>query len=133
MKRWQIISILALLTLGGCSETTKESIQSDTEKGAESASKQAKDVMEPISDAASTAAAATTLTPRLKLAITADSELNDSRNLINVNSNKDTVTLDGHVTSEVLKAKAEGIVRAEMAKANASQGLVNNLTIKTGG
>jgi len=119
----------AAVLVAGCNDT-QNSLQKDTEQNAEKASGAVKDAMEPLGDAAENAAAATTLTPRLKSAITADKELNDGRNHINIDSDKDRVTIDGHVVSDALKAKAESIVREEMKKAGAKQEVVNNLMVK---
>lgn len=125
MKLCVPLVIAFCLTAFGCQP------KPDTEAKAEDASMKAKGAMEGLGKAVDTATAATVLTPRLKSAITADKDLNDPRNLINVDSNDTTVTLDGHVYSGILRTKAEEIVRAEMSKAGAKQKIVNNLDVRT--
>src|SRR5688572_16493586 len=100
MKGFVSIIVVAAIALAGCQP------KPDTEAKAEDASSKAHEAMEGVGKAVDTATAATVLTPRLKSAITANKELNDPRNLINVDSNDTTVTLDGWVYAGILRTKA---------------------------
>lgn len=124
MKRLISLLVVASFAVGGCQP------KPETEAKAEDASMKAREAMEGVGKAVDTAAAATVLTPRLKSAITANKELNDPRNLINVDSNDTTVTLDGWVHAGILRTKAEEIVKAELSKAGAKQKIVNNLEVR---
>jgi osmotically-inducible protein OsmY len=73
--------------------------------------------------------AAMLLTPNLKAAIVANSELNDGGNHINVDSDEHTVTLRGHVKSLALKNLAEDIVMRTLQERGARQSLTNELII----
>ncbi len=79
---------------------------------------------------ASNLEAAALLTPKVKLAISADKQLNDPANVINVNSTEMTVTLVGHVTSAILKEQAGAIATKILIENNAKQSLDNQLEIK---
>jgi len=70
------------------------------------------------------------LTPKIKLAITGDTFLNDTKNLINVEATDAKVTLNGHVTSEKLKTRATDIAKRVMTDNGATQPFENLLTIK---
>ena len=70
------------------------------------------------------------MTPRIKLLIDADKELNNPKNLIDVNSTDEKVTLEGHVTNEDQKSKAEEIAKKVIAEQAGHQTIVNNLTIE---
>jgi osmotically-inducible protein OsmY len=120
---WIAAVVLALGCASGCKE------KPDVEQEAEKASSKANEALDTVGEAVDSAAAATTLTPRLKTAITADPDLNDPKNHINIDSNDERVTIDGHVETAALKARAEKIVREEMRKANATQTVVNNLHV----
>jgi osmotically-inducible protein OsmY len=73
--------------------------------------------------------AATMLTPKVKLAITADKMLNDSKNLIDVDSTSDKVSLNGHVMSAEQKTLAGEITMRVLKENNATQKFVNNLDV----
>jgi osmotically-inducible protein OsmY len=136
------LPIVVCLLFGavGCSNTT-EGAKKDIEQGSENASERMKEGMDSASNMAKEAGnsakelgadveAATVLTTRVKTAITADKELNDSKNMIDVDSNKETVTLKGHVATNELKAKAEKVAKEEMAKVKATQTLKNDLLVQ---
>ena len=55
--------------------------------------------------------------------------LNEEKNLIDISSTEEMVTIDGHVTSEELKALAEEVVTTYLKDSNATQKVKNNLTI----
>jgi predicted small secreted protein len=73
---------------------------------------------------------AVTLTPKVKLAITNDPGLNNTANLINVDSGNDQVQLKGHVISKQLKMRAENIARKAVKDAGSNDKVVNNLTVQ---
>ncbi len=73
---------------------------------------------------------ASQLTLRVKNAINADSALNSPGNVIDVDTTKSEVSLNGHVISSSLKEKATNVAREEMKKAHANQILTNNLKVE---
>lgn len=73
--------------------------------------------------------AATMLTPKIKNAIIANAKLNEKKNLIDISSTEEMVTIDGHVTSEELKALAEEVVTTYLKDSGEKQKVKNNLTI----
>ena len=128
------ISIVILAGLAGCSNTTEgaekdlheNSIKASQglKKGIDSASNAAVEAKDNLKDASSQAS----LTIRIKNAINADKDLNDKRNVIDVSSTKDSITLTGHVYSENLKERAKTIANEEMMKVKASQILKVDIT-----
>jgi predicted small secreted protein len=74
--------------------------------------------------------AATEVTPKVKLAIVADKDLNDTHNLINVNSSDGVVHLTGHVANASMKKKAATIASKTLKDMNATDKLSNELTIQ---
>ena len=124
-----ILGACAIVALAGCSNTA-EGVKKDSEENGQKTSEQAQNMGKGASDAGKGMAAATMLTPKIKLAITANKELNASTNLINVNSTGDKVTLEGHVTSEELKTLAGDIAQKAMKDSDASQTLTNSLEVK---
>lgn len=133
------LSTLSLWLLVGCANTTegaKKDIEIDSEiasnklkEGMNSASETANNMRESAKETGADLSAAAALTPRLKTAITADKELNDSRNMIDVDSDKVAVTLEGQVYSTAMKNRAEDVVKKEMANIGAKQVLRNNLKV----
>ena len=121
------------LAATGCQSTpegTKETIRDNSisasnkiKEGIDNGSNIAKNAEENLGAAAS-------LTPRIKNAINAEAKLNSDGNLIDVDSTKEKVSLNGHVASADLKALAESVARTEMVKAKAEQKLVNNLVVQ---
>ncbi len=72
---------------------------------------------------------ALTLTPKVKAAIIADTELNNTANKINVDSGDNKVVLNGNVTTEALKQKAGQIAEKAVKDAGATNTVTNNLTV----
>ncbi len=72
------------------------------------------------------------ITPKVKLAITSDNELNDTRNEINVDSKNGVVHLKGHVVSKGMKAHAGALAEKTLKEANSTDVVSNELTV-TGG
>lgn len=80
-------------------------------------------------DAGKTVTAATEVTPKVKLAIVADKDLNNPANHININTKDGICHITGHVTSNSLKAKAGTIVTKALADLNATDKASNELTV----
>jgi len=138
------MSALALLLgLGavGC-QNTGEGIQKDAanvgqevsqaaEKTGEAVSQAGREVSKDVKEATGDIGAATTLTPDIKNAITADAQLNDPSNLINVDSTDEVVHLKGHVTSNELKKKAGEIAQRVLNERKATNKLSNELVVES--
>jgi osmotically-inducible protein OsmY len=144
MNKWIRMSALALLLgLGavGCQNTaegvkedaeqTGEKVSQATQKAGEKISQGAQEVGHNVKEAAGDIGAATTLTPDVKSAITADPQLNDPKNYIDVGSTNEAVHLKGHVTSNELKKKAGEIAQGVLNKRNAKNKLSNELIVES--
>lgn len=133
MNRWFQMSALALvLGIGaiGC-QNTAEGVSQDAQTAGAKIEQTAEKTGEAISQGAENAGAALGMTPKVKNAITADTELNDSKNLINVDSTDETVHLKGHVTSNELKRKAGEIAQKVIKDSNAKQTVSNELVVQS--
>jgi osmotically-inducible protein OsmY len=144
VSKWIRMSALALLLgLGavGC-QNTGEGIQKDaanvgqevsqaTQKTGEAISEGTREVVKDTKEATGDIGAATTLTPDIKSAITADEALNDSRNRIDVDSTDEVVRLKGHVISNELKQKAGEIAQRVLDERNAKNKLSNELVVES--
>lgn len=121
MKRL-IVLMLGLSALGigltGCSNTVEGAKEDTSKMGTTSA------------DAGKDTTAATVVTPMVKNAIIADAQLNDSRNLIDVDSKDNVVHLKGHVISAELKTKAEQIATKVLKDNNKTDTVSNELEVK---
>lgn len=80
-------------------------------------------------DAGKNITAATEVTPKVKLAIQADKELNDSKNTINVDSKDGVVHLKGSVANNAMKKKAGLVAEKALKELNATDKLSNELTV----
>lgn len=80
-------------------------------------------------DAGKNTTAALEVTPKVKLAITADKELNDTRNTINVDSKDSVVHLKGTVISNDLKKKAGAIADKTLKDMNSTDKVSNELMV----
>jgi len=69
------------------------------------------------------------ITPRVKGAIIADSQLNNRRNLINVGTRDYVVHLRGHVYSNALKARAGSVAARKLKKMHKNYRVSNELSI----
>jgi osmotically-inducible protein OsmY len=69
------------------------------------------------------------ITPRVKKAILEDGQLNDRRNLINVDTKDYVLHLKGHVYSQAIKARAGRVAAGKLAKMRKAYKLSNELTI----
>lgn len=99
-----ILALLACAALG-C-QSTAEGAKEDTESNMENAAGSANRAMDSLDHAG--------LTLKVKTAITADADLNDSRNRIDVDAADGVLTLTGHVHSNELKSRAERIAKEEL-------------------
>lgn len=69
------------------------------------------------------------ITPRVKGAIIADSQLNDRRNHINVATKDFVLHIRGHVYSQAIKARAGMIAARKLKKMHKNYQVSNELTI----
>jgi osmotically-inducible protein OsmY len=123
-----LFSVFALAMMIGCGNTA-EGMKQDSEVVGEKTAQGADNVGTDMNEAGGDIGAATMLTPKLKNAIIANARLNEEKNLIDISSTEEMVTIDGHVTSEELKALAEEVVTTYLKDSNATQKVKNNLTI----
>ena len=133
MSKWIRMSALALLLgLGavGC-QNTAEGVKEDAQQTGQKVSEATQKAGESIKEGTADIGAATTLTPDVKSAITADPQLNDPKNHIDVDSTDEAVHLKGHVTSNELKKKAGEIAQGVLNKRNAKNKLSNELIVES--
>jgi osmotically-inducible protein OsmY len=123
-----LTSCLLGLTLG-CSKTA-EGMKKDNESARQDVASGASNMVDDASNASANMGVAAMLTPKIKLAITADKTLNADGNLINVDSTSELITLQGHVTSEKMKALAGEIAQKVMTENEAKQTLMNQLVVQ---
>ena len=123
-----LITLVAAATLFGCGNTAN-GIEKDAEANGEKASKSIENASNSTAEATKDASAAAILTPKIKLAITAETLLNDSKNEINVDSTEEKVMLEGHVSSEKLKELAGSIAMKVLKDSNAKQTVDNQLKV----
>lgn len=69
-------------------------------------------------------------TSKVKLAIVADKDLNDTKNLINVDTKDDVVHLKGHVQNNAEKKKATEVADKALKDMNATAKVSNELTVE---
>lgn len=129
MKHFSIAGIAILLILAGC-QNTSDGLKKDAEINSENAAQEAQKMSKDANELGKDLSAATALTPKITLAFTADKELNDPKNSLNVDSNDEKVTLKGHVTSAMLKARAEELAAKVLKENNAHQKLENQIEIQ---
>ena len=119
-----------ILALAGCSNTA-EGMKEDANNAGRETAQTVENTREAAGEAAENAAAST-LTPRIKTAIVADTLLNDDKNRIDVDSREGVVTLRGHVATQDLKDHAEKVARKIMDEADAKETLRNELVVGSG-
>jgi len=132
MNKWYLVGALSLIvSFGtiGC-QNTAEGVAEDSQNAGKAIETGAKEAERATKDAAKDTSAALALTPKVKNAIIADTQLNDPRNQIDVDSADNVVHLKGHVTSTALKAKAGEIAQRTLKDANATDKLSNELEVK---
>jgi predicted small secreted protein len=120
---------ISALILVGCGNTAA-GIKEDSSDNSQRVADSTKNVVTGAKEAGKAFGAATTLTPKVKLALVADKLLNTPQNLIDVASTDDVVTLSGHVTSEDLKSLATEVASKALTEAKATQKLENNLVVE---
>jgi predicted small secreted protein len=108
--------------VGDATKKAAENVGDATKKAAESTAATA-------TAAGSNATAALEVTPKVKLAIAADKELNDTKNTINVDSKDGVVHLKGTVYNNSLKKKAGMIAEKTLKDMNATDKVMNELTV----
>ena len=127
ITKFGALSCLALLALG-CANTS-EGIAKDADVNSKMAAKSGSDAVEGATLSNRDATAAISLTPAVKLAIAADSSLNDPANRIDVDSSDTEVKISGTVKSQADKEGAEKIATKILSDHRAHQKLVNQLTV----
>lgn len=120
---------VCLALLSGCGNTA-DGAKLDAESNGEKSAQIAKSMSDGLSETGRNLSAATMLTPKIKLAINAEKKLNDTRNLINVDSTAEKVVLGGHVMDKSMKDLAGEIAAKVMKENHADQKLENKLDIK---
>ncbi|WP_395144545.1 hypothetical protein [Armatimonas sp.] len=141
MNRLLILGIACIGIGGSGCKNTAEGIKEDTAQNAESAKESGEKASVATQKATERLGSATekmgkntgdalTLTPRIKLAITDDKTLNNTANLIDVESGDNEVRLTGHVLTEAMKSLAGTIAQKTIAQAGAKNLLVNELKVK---
>ncbi len=80
-------------------------------------------------DAGKNATGALEVTPKVKLAIVADKDLNDTHNKINVNTKDGVVHLVGTVANGSMKKKATAVATKALKDLNATDTVSNELTV----
>jgi len=101
------------------------------DKAAETTKNAADNAAMATKDAAANAGDALTLTPKVKAAIVADSKLNNTNNMINVDTKNNTVILKGHVTSNDEKKLAGEIAEKTVKEAGSNDKVMNQLTVQS--
>jgi osmotically-inducible protein OsmY len=123
---------LAILLLGcvGCANTAegmKEDAKVNTEKMQDTAENVGADVKETGSDVS----AALTLTPAIKNALKEDEALKADVGNIDVDSTEEKVVLNGTVSTQALKDRAQEIAVKVMKEREAKQTLENKLKVQS--
>jgi len=132
MKKWYLLGVLSCVVgfgAVGC-QNTAEGVAEDSQKAGKVIETGAKEAADATKDAAKDASAALALTPKVKNAIIADTQLADPKNDIDVDSKDNIVHLKGHVTSAALKTKAGEIAQRVLTEASATDKLSNELVVQ---
>lgn len=119
---------LPLVALG-CSNTG-EGLKKDADLNGEKASQMAREGMKSTEEVRKDAVAAASLTPAIKVALTAEPSLNDEGNLIDVDTSEERGVLNGHVKSVALRQLAESVARRVLQDRKERQRLENRLEVK---
>ncbi len=127
--RSALLSCVALFLVVGCSNTAS-GLKQDAQVNGQKSAAEGQDLSKKGGDAAKDLAAAAVLTPKVKMAISADKKLNEPANLIDVDSDEHTVTLKGHVTSGGQKSLAGDLAAKVLKENGAHQELRNELEVK---
>ncbi len=116
--------------VGAAADRAANAVNNAADRAASATQKAAANVADATKDTAKNTAEATEITPKVKLAITNDKQLNDTRNLINVDSKDGVVHLKGHVISDAEKQHAEQVATQTLKEANSTDTVSNELTVK---
>lgn len=108
----------------GC-QNTAEGVKEDAESNMESAAKTADESLDAFDNGK--------LTMAIKTAIIADDGLNDTRNMVNVDTTDGSVILTGHVHSAELRDRAAEIAKEEIDEAGVTRTIENELEIREEG
>ncbi len=114
----------------GCGNTA-EGLKKDNEAARQGVASGASNLADGVSNKTEELGVAAMLTPKIKLAITGDKTLNADGNLINVNTTAEKVSLQGYVTSEVMKSLASEITTRVLKENDARQMVDNQLVVET--
>ena len=130
MKHLWILGVACMgIGLTGC-KNTAEGVKEDTSQNAESAKESGERIGSATEKMGKNASDALTLTPKIKKAITDDKTLNNTANLINVESGNNEVRLMGHVLTEEMKSLAAKLAEKAIADAGSKNTLTNELKVK---
>ena len=131
-KMLMLASGLFVLGTGviGCSNTA-EGVKEDTSNAGQKVAQATDKAVDATKDAAKNTGEALGVTPKIKLAITSDTMLNDTRNLIDVDSKDGVVHLKGHVINNDAKKRATEVAQKAMTDAGITDKLSNELTVET--
>lgn len=128
-KTITLVAGLAALCIAGCGNTS-EGMKKDSEANGERTAEQTQNVSKGLKSAGSAFGAATTLSPKIQVAIAADTRLNDPKNLITVTSTSDTVVLEGHVMTKELKDLASEVAKKAITDNQAVNKVENKLIVQ---
>lgn len=123
-----VLASLLALSLFGCGNTAA-GMKEDSSDNAQKAADSTNNVMTGAKEAGKAFGAATTLTPKIKLAMESDNLLNKPENLIDIDSTDDVVTLTGHITTSSLKERATEVAAKAISDAKATQKVENKLVV----
>lgn len=152
VKHWLMPAVaLGLLVAAGCQKTA-EGLKDDTatnvaetkkageeagqkaaqsvENANEKTAAMANDASKTMAAAGQDVAGALKMTPLIKTALTADVDLNDSKNKIDVDSMDGVVHLKGYVTTNTLKQRATEIAKKTIKEHNGTDTVMNQLLVK---
>ena len=131
-KMLMLASVLFLFGTGfvGCSNTA-EGVKEDASTAGQKVSEATDKAVDATKEATHNAGEALGVTPKIKLAITSDPKLNDTRNVIDVDSKDNVVHLKGHVINNDMKRHAEEVAKKAMKDAGVTDTLSNELTVDT--
>ncbi len=130
-----VLAACASIALCGCGNTLKGAQQDaahDQQQvgaAAHNAATATKDAAANAGAAIENSAAATELTPKVKVAIVRDPVLNNPKNLVNVSTHDDAVHLTGHVMTDSMKQRATDDAQLMLTGKWAKFTVSNDLTV----
>jgi len=114
----------------GC-QNTAEGAKQDAQNTGAAVENAADKAATATKEATGNAGDALSLTPKVKAAIVADASLNDTKNLIDVDTKDNVVYLKGHVQTNDEKKKATAIAEKTVKDAGSTDTVMNQLTVET--